>query len=101
MCLSRQKQSPQGRLSICNALLSDRAYKKQCPYDHRKPLMDQRSFMTISANDFHYFEQINALVQHEPIDALDPEIMGCQPSGNACAIELRNRLFNTSPYGPG
>jgi hypothetical protein len=32
--------------------------------------------MTIPANDFHYFEQINALVQQEPTDALDPEIMG-------------------------
>ena len=27
--------SPQGPLSICNALLGDRAYKTQCPYDHR------------------------------------------------------------------
>jgi hypothetical protein len=33
-------------------------------------------FMTIPANDFTYFEQINALVQQEPADALDPEIMG-------------------------
>jgi hypothetical protein len=32
--------------------------------------------MTIPANDFHYFEQINTLVQEEPVDALDPEIMG-------------------------
>ena len=88
MRLSHQKQSPQRRLSICNALLSDRAYKKQCPYDHRKPLMNQRSFITIPVNDFHYFEQINMLVQ-QPVDALDPELMSCQPSGNACAIELR------------
>jgi hypothetical protein len=33
-------------------------------------------FQTIPANDFSYFEQINALVQQEPADALDPEIMG-------------------------
>jgi hypothetical protein len=33
-------------------------------------------FMTIPANDFHYFEQIDALVQQEPVEALDPEIMG-------------------------
>ena len=37
MCLSHRKQSRQGRSSICNALLSDRAYRKQFPYDHRKP----------------------------------------------------------------
>lgn len=35
-----------------------------------------KAFMTIPANDFHYFEQINALVQQEPTDSLDPEIMG-------------------------
>jgi hypothetical protein len=33
-------------------------------------------FMTIPANDFHYFEEIDAVVQEEPADALDPEIMG-------------------------
>jgi hypothetical protein len=33
-------------------------------------------FNTIPANDFHYFEQVNALVQQEPPDSLDPEIMG-------------------------
>jgi hypothetical protein len=31
---------------------------------------------TIPPNDFSYFEMINDLVQREPADALDPEIMG-------------------------
>ena len=31
---------------------------------------------TIPPNDFSYFEMINALVQKEPADSLDPEIMG-------------------------
>ncbi len=35
-----------------------------------------KAFMTIPPNDFSYFEKINALVQQEPADALDPEIMG-------------------------
>jgi len=35
-----------------------------------------KAFMTIPGTDFHYFEQINALVEQEPTDALDPEIMG-------------------------
>ena len=43
MCPSHRKQSPQGRLSICNALPGDRAYKTQYPYDHRTRLIDQRS----------------------------------------------------------
>jgi hypothetical protein len=35
-----------------------------------------KPFMTAPANDFHYFEQIDALVQQEPAGAQDPEIMG-------------------------
>jgi hypothetical protein len=31
---------------------------------------------TVPPNDFSYFEMINDLVQREPADALDPEIMG-------------------------
>ncbi|MBM3092842.1 hypothetical protein GFB56_18830 [Ensifer sp. T173] len=31
---------------------------------------------TIPPNDFSYFEMINDLVQKEPAEALDPEIMG-------------------------
>ena len=31
---------------------------------------------TIPPNDYSYFETINELVQHEPADAMDPEIMG-------------------------
>jgi hypothetical protein len=49
-----------------------------------------KAFMTIPANDFHYFEQINALVQQEPTDALDPEIMG-----SLAAIGIvKGKLFN-------
>ena len=34
------------------------------------------AFNTIPANDFGFYEQLNALVQEESGDALDPEIMG-------------------------
>jgi hypothetical protein len=33
-------------------------------------------FNTIHANDFHFYEEINAVIQHEPADAFDPEISG-------------------------
>jgi hypothetical protein len=33
-------------------------------------------FNTIHANTFHFYEEINAVVQHEPSDAFDPEIVG-------------------------
>ena len=34
---------------------------------------------TIPPNDYSYFEMINAIVQHEPAVALDPEIMDSPP----------------------
>ena len=35
-----------------------------------------KSFNTIPPNDYSYFETINELVQQEPADAMDPEVMG-------------------------
>ena len=33
-------------------------------------------FNTVHANDFHFYEELNAVVQHEPADAFDPETVG-------------------------
>jgi hypothetical protein len=33
-------------------------------------------FNTIHANTFHFYEEIDAVIQHEPADAFDPEIVG-------------------------
>ena len=33
-------------------------------------------FNTIHANDFHFFEELDAVIQYEPADAFDPEIVG-------------------------
>jgi hypothetical protein len=33
-------------------------------------------FNTVHANTFHFYEEINEVVQHEPADAFDPEITG-------------------------
>jgi hypothetical protein len=35
-----------------------------------------KQFNTIHANTFHFYEEINAVIQHEPGDAFDPEIVG-------------------------
>jgi hypothetical protein len=35
-----------------------------------------KQFNTIHANDFHFYEEINVVIQHEPADAFDPEIVG-------------------------
>jgi len=31
---------------------------------------------TIHSNDFHFYEEINEVIQHEPDDAFDPEVVG-------------------------
>ena len=35
-----------------------------------------RSFNTIHANDITFYEEVNAVIQEEPVDALDPEFLG-------------------------
>ena len=35
-----------------------------------------KEFNTIHANDFHFYEEVNAIVQSEPNEALDPETLG-------------------------
>ncbi len=35
-----------------------------------------REFNTIHANDFHFYEEVNAIVQYEPTEAVDPETLG-------------------------
>jgi hypothetical protein len=31
---------------------------------------------TVHANDFHFYEEVNDIVQEEPSEALDPETLG-------------------------
>lgn len=35
-----------------------------------------KQFNTIHANDFHYFEELNAVVQKEPADTFEPQLTG-------------------------
>ncbi len=35
-----------------------------------------KQFNTVHANDFHFFEEINAVIQYEPADAFNPELVG-------------------------
>ena len=35
-----------------------------------------KQFNTIHANTFHFYEELNAVIQHEPGDAFDPELVG-------------------------
>jgi hypothetical protein len=38
--------------------------------------LSSKQFNTIHANTFHFYEEINDVIQHEPGDAFDPEIVG-------------------------
>ena len=35
-----------------------------------------KQFNTIHANDFSYFEELNSIIQYEPADAFDPQLVG-------------------------
>ena len=35
-----------------------------------------KEFNTIHANDFHFYEEVNAIIQHEPNEAMNPETLG-------------------------
>jgi len=38
--------------------------------------LSDRSFNTIHANDLTFYEEVHAVLQEEPVDALDPEFLG-------------------------
>jgi hypothetical protein len=35
-----------------------------------------KKFNTVHANDFNFFEELNAVIQYEPADSFDPELVG-------------------------
>ena len=35
-----------------------------------------KQFNTIHANDFHFYEELNAVIQYEPADSFNPELVG-------------------------
>ena len=47
---------------------------------------------TVHANDFHFYEELNEVVQHEPADFVDPEI------GRACSLSIG--IKKGQPFAP-
>ena len=35
-----------------------------------------KKFNTVHANDLKFFDELNAVIQYEPADAFDPELLG-------------------------
>ena len=46
------------------------------PPEQRFVNLSGRKMNTVHANDFGFYEELNALIQYEPADAFDPEIVG-------------------------
>ena len=50
--------------------------KRNNPPEQKFVNLSGRAFNTIHANDFTFFEEVNEVIQEEPIESLDPEILG-------------------------
>ena len=48
----------------------------QDPPEQRFLDFSGKQFNTIHANDAHYYEELNAVIQYEPADAFNPELVG-------------------------
>jgi hypothetical protein len=46
------------------------------PPDQRFVNVSGLKYNTVHANDFHFFGELNAVIQHEPAAAFDPEVLG-------------------------
>ncbi|NEP87563.1 MAG: DUF1254 domain-containing protein [Okeania sp. SIO2C2] len=46
------------------------------PPEQRFVNLTDRQMNTIHANDYQFFEELNAVIQYEPADAFDPELLG-------------------------
>ncbi|MDH5314988.1 MAG: DUF1254 domain-containing protein [Gemmatimonadota bacterium] len=46
------------------------------PPEQRFVNLSGKQMNTVHANDFHFYEEINAVVQYEPADSFDPEFVG-------------------------
>ena len=46
------------------------------PPEQRFVNLSGKQFNTVHANDFHFYEELNAVVQHEPADFVEPETVG-------------------------
>jgi len=62
-----------------------------------------KQFNTVHANDFHFYEELNAVVQHEPADFLDPEVAGLFAAigiqkGRAFAPDARMKAGADQPW---
>ena len=63
-------------------------------------------FNTVHANSFHFYEELNEVIQHEPTDAFDPEMVGLFASigikkGKTFAPDTRMKAILTDAVAVG
>jgi hypothetical protein len=64
---------------VSNVKASTRVYPLSAaanPPEQKFTNISGMQFNTVHANDFHFYEELNAVVQHEPPNAFDPETVG-------------------------
>jgi len=67
------------KASVANVKAGFRTYplsKAANPPKQRFVNLSGKKMNTVHANDFHFFEELNAVIQYEPADSFDPELVG-------------------------
>ena len=76
------------------------------PPEQRFLNVSGQHFNTIHANDFTFFEEVNEVIQEEPVDSVDPELLGVLASigiekGKPFAPDARMRAILTDAAAVG
>ncbi|MGY5615285.1 DUF1254 domain-containing protein [Vibrio brasiliensis] len=67
------------KASVANVKSGFRTYplsQVENPPKQRFVNLSGKKLNTVHANDFHFFEELNAVIQYEPADSFDPELVG-------------------------
>lgn len=80
--------------------------KRKNPPEQEFVNLSGKSFNTIHANDFTFFEEVNEVIQEEPVDSVDPELLGLLASigiekGKPFAPDARMKAILTDAAAVG
>ena len=80
--------------------------KRDNPPEQKFVNLSGKNFNTIHANDFTFFEEVNAVIQEEPVKSVDPELLGLLASigiekGKPFAPDDRMRAILTDAAAVG
>ena len=95
--------------AVANLKANIRIYpltRRDDPPEQRFVNLSGQPFNTIHANDFTFFEEVDAVIQEEPVDGVDPEILGVLASigiekGKVFAPDARMKAILTDAAAVG